>query len=85
METHAYGGGPGNVVIDSCIGCHLVWLDPAELKQMVEAEGRRESPTTDAGALDPESIEFPDWREKTKPDARSQSEYLAAMLVLFSS
>ena len=39
METHPYFG-PGNVVIDSCAGCELVWLDFGELKQIVDAPGR---------------------------------------------
>lgn len=32
--------GPGNVVIDSCTGCDLVWLDFGEMRQMVDAPGR---------------------------------------------
>ncbi|HET7218288.1 MAG TPA: zf-TFIIB domain-containing protein [Vicinamibacterales bacterium] len=39
METHPYFG-PGNVVIDSCAGCELVWLDFGELKQIVAAPGK---------------------------------------------
>lgn len=39
METHPYFG-PGNVVIDSCARCELVWLDFGELKQIVAAPGR---------------------------------------------
>jgi Zn-finger nucleic acid-binding protein len=39
METHPYFG-PGNVVIDSCVRCELVWLDFGELKQIVAAPGR---------------------------------------------
>lgn len=33
MDTHPYGGG-GNVVIDSCYRCRLVWLDAAELETL---------------------------------------------------
>ncbi len=33
METHPYYG-PGQVVIDSCGDCHLIWLDPGELTQI---------------------------------------------------
>ena len=40
METHAYGG-PGNVVIDSCNGCGLIWLDRNELNKIKQAPGRR--------------------------------------------
>ena len=39
MATHPYYG-PGNVVIDSCSDCELVWLDFGELKQIVAAPGR---------------------------------------------
>ena len=47
METHPYFG-PGNVVMDSCEPCGLVWLDFGELDQIVAApgrdRGRRDSP-----------------------------------------
>lgn len=39
LETHPYYG-PGNVVIDSCSECHVIWLDFGELKQIVDAPGR---------------------------------------------
>jgi Zn-finger nucleic acid-binding protein len=39
MTTHPYYG-PGNVVIDSCEPCELVWLDFGELKQIVDAPGK---------------------------------------------
>lgn len=39
METHPYYG-PGNVVIDSCGQCELIWLDFGELKQIVAAPGK---------------------------------------------
>ena len=39
MVTHPYYG-PGNVVIDSCETCQLVWLDFGELKQIVDAPGQ---------------------------------------------
>ena len=39
MTTHPYYG-PGNVVIDSCETCELVWLDFGELKQIVAAPGK---------------------------------------------
>jgi Zn-finger nucleic acid-binding protein len=39
MTTHPYYG-PGNVVIDSCQPCELVWLDFGELEQIVEAPGK---------------------------------------------
>lgn len=39
MATHPYYG-PGNVVIDTCEPCELVWLDFGELKQIVAAPGK---------------------------------------------
>jgi Zn-finger nucleic acid-binding protein len=38
MATHPYYG-PGNVVIDTCDACNLVWLDFGELKQIADAPG----------------------------------------------
>lgn len=40
LDTHPYYG-PGNVVIDACRECELVWLDQKELAQIVMAPGRR--------------------------------------------
>jgi len=52
MEVHPYYG-PGNVVIDSCGACDLVWLDFGEMQQIVDApgrdRGRREGPPPGAG------------------------------------
>jgi Zn-finger nucleic acid-binding protein len=39
MLTHPYFG-PGNIVMDSCEACELVWLDFGELKQIVAAPGK---------------------------------------------
>jgi Zn-finger nucleic acid-binding protein len=39
MTTHPYYG-PGNVIIDTCAACDLVWLDFGELAQIVDAPGR---------------------------------------------
>ena len=38
MDTHPYYG-PGNIVIDNCPTCHIIWLDAAELKAIQEAPG----------------------------------------------
>jgi Zn-finger nucleic acid-binding protein len=38
MDTHPYYG-PGNVVIDVCMGCALLWLDCGEFAQIVNAPG----------------------------------------------
>jgi Zn-finger nucleic acid-binding protein len=39
MATYPYYG-PGNVVIDACDACNVVWLDFGELKQIVDAPGQ---------------------------------------------
>ncbi|MGA2534922.1 MAG: zf-TFIIB domain-containing protein [Terracidiphilus sp.] len=36
METHFYAG-PGNVIVDSCGDCFLIWLDRGELTRIVRA------------------------------------------------
>ena len=40
MEVYAYGG-PGNVVMDSCCGCHMLWMDNGEITKIVKAPGLR--------------------------------------------
>lgn len=58
MSTHPYYG-PGNVVLDTCSTCDLVWLDYGELTQIAEApgrdRGRRRAPA--AGAPDADAAE----------------------------
>ena len=39
MSTHPYYG-PGNVVIDNCPRCHVIWLDYGELAAIRDAPGR---------------------------------------------
>jgi Zn-finger nucleic acid-binding protein len=39
MDTHSYCG-PGNVVIDICGACGIVWLDYGELYKIINAPGR---------------------------------------------
>lgn len=39
MDVHPYYG-PGNVVIDTCSRCDLVWLDFRELQEITDAPGR---------------------------------------------
>lgn len=38
MSTHAYYG-PGNVVVDNCANCGLIWLDAGELYRITHADG----------------------------------------------
>jgi len=39
METFQYHG-PGNIIIDTCHHCDLIWLDYGELQKVVHAPGR---------------------------------------------
>lgn len=39
MDAHPYGGG-GNVAVDSCEGCGVLWLDRGELSRIVAAPDR---------------------------------------------
>ncbi len=36
MDTHRYAG-PGNVVVDSCDNCSLIWLDQGEITRIAHA------------------------------------------------
>ncbi len=45
MDTHPYGG-PGNIAVDNCEKCQIIWLDQGELKKVINAPGR------DRGARD---------------------------------
>jgi len=38
MDTHPYYG-PGNVVVDNCVHCHIIWLDYGELGVITTAPG----------------------------------------------
>jgi Zn-finger nucleic acid-binding protein len=62
MSTHPYYG-PGNIVIDTCEGCDVVWLDFGELRQIADAPGRDRAnrspaaiPATVRGALNAEDL-----------------------------
>lgn len=39
MDTFQYNG-PGNIVIDTCHSCDMIWLDYGELQKVVNAPGR---------------------------------------------
>ncbi len=39
METHPYLG-PGNVIVDNCGKCKVIWFDYGELNRIVTAFGR---------------------------------------------
>jgi Zn-finger nucleic acid-binding protein len=55
MDVHPYYG-PGNVVIDTCSACGLVWLDFGELEQIADAPGRDRG----RARLPPEEREAPE-------------------------
>jgi Zn-finger nucleic acid-binding protein len=38
MSTHPYGG-PGNIVVDNCPKCQLLWLDTGELRRVITSPG----------------------------------------------
>lgn len=59
MATHPYYG-PGRIVIDTCDGCDLVWLDPGELDRVLDAPGRDRGSSLRAG----EGA----WRDQTGPE-----------------
>jgi len=40
MEAHHYCG-PGNIILDTCMGCKLAWLDHGELSKIMRAPGER--------------------------------------------
>jgi Zn-finger nucleic acid-binding protein len=53
MDVHPYYG-PGNVIIDTCSRCDLVWMDHGELKQITDAPGRdRGAPPAPRDSSDP--------------------------------
>jgi Zn-finger nucleic acid-binding protein len=39
MATHPYGG-PGNIVIDNCPSCHIIWLDYGEMYKVINSADR---------------------------------------------
>jgi Zn-finger nucleic acid-binding protein len=46
MDTHPYAG-PGNVIIDSCRDCLLIWLDRGELTRIAHAPDEGDSDSSD--------------------------------------
>jgi Zn-finger nucleic acid-binding protein len=39
MDVHPYYG-PGNIIIDTCMSCRVIWLDYGELRKVRDAPGR---------------------------------------------
>ena len=81
MEVHPYFG-PGNVVMDSCGACDLVWLDFGEMQQIVDAPGRdrgmRDAPPPGIG---PSSAR----RDDAAGEARPPADLLDALRDLLTS
>jgi Zn-finger nucleic acid-binding protein len=46
MDEHLYGGG-GNVNVDSCEACGVLWLDRGELSGIVAAPDRDPQPISE--------------------------------------
>jgi hypothetical protein len=67
MDVHPYFG-PGNVIIDTCGKCDLVWLDFGELKQIEEAPGqdRGRIPRSIVAADVPAASSDPVWEGATE-------------------
>lgn len=52
MDAHPYGGG-GNVVIDTCHRCHLIWLDAGEMEALARHRSKSDTLGPGAGLLTP--------------------------------
>ncbi len=46
MDTHSYAG-PGNVIVDSCGTCFLIWLDRGELTRIAHAPDEDDNSSSD--------------------------------------
>lgn len=76
MDTHPYGGG-GNVVIDTCHRCHLLWLDAGEM-EMIARHRPKDGTLGPGGGLlvarydgpprEPQSNLRWGWDESERPD-----------------
>jgi Zn-finger nucleic acid-binding protein len=75
MNVHPYFG-PGNIVIDTCDRCDVIWLDFGELKQVIDAPGR------DRGMRRMPDVERSIAREP--PQEPDPGDLLAAMAAFFS-
>lgn len=76
MDTHPYGGG-GNVVIDTCARCHLIWLDAGEMDTIARHRPREvlapvePMPVTSTPSREPET----GWRWGWEPEVREQKSF----------
>jgi Zn-finger nucleic acid-binding protein len=65
MDAHFYAG-PGNVVIDSCEECCLIWLDRGELMRIVHASDGTISYAEPLSGDDPGLQPAQDWNSLGK-------------------
>jgi Zn-finger nucleic acid-binding protein len=63
MDEHLYGGG-GNMDVDSCEQCNLLWLDRGELSRIVSAPDRDPRAGDNWQSVTPENAV----NEKARPD-----------------
>lgn len=52
MDVHPYYG-PGNVVVDTCGECGLIWLDHGEMTRVEQASGVRQAPWSQRSDVTP--------------------------------
>ena len=65
MDAHYYAG-PGNVVIDSCEDCSLIWLDSGELMRIARATNNSTLPPESSPPESYASQQTQDWNYTEK-------------------
>jgi len=65
MDAHYYAG-PGNVVIDSCEDCSLIWLDSGELMLIARATNNSTLPPESSPLESDDPEQSPDWNYMEK-------------------
>ena len=60
FETYPHFG-PGNVVIDNCTKCDMIWLDFGEMRQIVDAQGKDRG-TRHTVSVDPDQAQLGPYR-----------------------
>lgn len=78
METFRYNG-PGNIVIDTCHSCDLIWLDFGELPKVINAPGR------DRGVPRPKKQDSQKEAQEQKPKIDPNSPLEAVVIPLLRS
>ena len=84
FETYAHFG-PGNVVIDNCTRCDIIWLDFGEMRQIVDAPGKDRG-TRHTAPADDEYVRLGPFRSRDDENgADPRSLYRADPLSLLAS